>query len=309
MKSPCQTRGALALLSISLGLAAAGSAAPAAKRSLQVLTTRAAEQPTVEHFPTALAAVEQVLRTPARVLAFGEYHQTTSTAAIRSSLSRFADEILPALARSATDLVVETWVSTGACGVKEAKVNREVQTTTQRPAETENEIVTLLKRAQAAGIEPHILAMSCKDYRYVTDQRGRTDFVRMLRLTRQHLQAEVMRCLAKPPTQAGQAHRVVAIYGGALHNDLHPSASDKPYAFGPTLSAKAEGQYLEVDLFVPEYIASDRRLAGEPWFRLFLQHRGAQDALLIRRSERSFVILFPPSRPLDAGAEAAGSKP
>ncbi len=308
MRWPCQTRGAWALVSISVGLAAAGSTALAAKRSSQGLTTRVAEQPTVEHFPTALAAVEEVLRTPARVLAFGEYHQTTSTAAIRSSLSRFTDEILPALAPSVSDLVVETWVSTGACGVAEAKVDREVQTTTQRPATTENEIVTLLKRAQAAGVEPHILSMSCKDYRYVTDRRGQTDFARMLRLTRQHLQAEVMRCLAKPPTRAGQAHRIVAIYGGALHNDLHPSASDRPYAFGPTLSAEAKGQYLEVDLFVPEYIASDRRLAEESWFRLFLQHRGARDALLIRRSERSFVILFPASKPLDAESKAASPR-
>jgi hypothetical protein len=308
MRSPCHPRDALALVSVGLTLLAWG--APAATHTPQVPTIPVAEQPTVEHFPTALAALEQVLRTPARVLAFGEYHQTTSTTAIRSSLSRFIEDMLPRLARSATDLVVETWGSTGACGAREAKVDREVETTTERPAETESEIVTLLKRAKAVGMQPHILAMSCADYRYLTDKAGKTDFVKMLKLTRKRLQAEVVRWLGEPSARAGQAQRIVAIYGGALHNDLHPTAVDKPYAFGPALYAKARGQYLEVDLFVPEYIAGDQRLASEPWFRLFAQSRDAKDALLIRRSERSYVIIFPPSQPRDTqGSHAKGAPP
>jgi hypothetical protein len=294
MKSPCR-RVALALLLVAFGLTSVVLAAPAGKRVPQAVSIPAIQQPTVEHFPTAVAAFAKVLRISARIVAIGEYHQTAATTAIRSSLSRFADEILPALAQSATDLVVETWVATGACGATEAKVEREIETTTERPPETENEIVTLLKRAKAAGMAPHILAMSCKDYRYVTDKQGNTDFARMLKLTRDRLQAEVVRWLHEPSGRPDSSNRTVAIYGGALHNDLYPAAADRAYAFGRALFAKAAGEYLEIDLLVPEYIADDRRLAGEPWFRLFKENSNTKDALLIRRSERSFVILFPPS--------------
>ncbi len=296
MKLPRETRDALYWAIVSLGFTATGWAGATTERVPQVPSIPAAERPTVKHFPTALAALEEVLRTPARVLAFGEYHQTTSTTSIRSSLARFSDELLPAVAGVATDLVVETWVSTGACGAQEKKVDKAIETTTERPPETENEIVTLLKRAKASGVAPHILAMSCKDYRFVTDRKGQTDFAKMLRLTRDRLQQEVLRWLDQPSARAGLAHRTVAIYGGALHNDLYPAAEDKPYAFGPTLFAKAKGEYLEVDLFVPEYIADDKRLAQESWFPAFKANMNATDALLIRRSERSFVILVPRSK-------------
>jgi len=295
MKSLCQPYDAVALLFVALGLTPGVLAAPA-KAAPKPAPPPALEAPTVERFPTVVAAFQEVLRTPARVIAVGEYHQTNATTAVRSSLSRFADEILPVLAKSATDLLVETWVSDGDCGARETRVTRQIETTTERPPETENEIVALLRRAKGAGMQPHILSMSCKDYRHVTDRRGDTDFAKMLKLTRDRLQDEVLRCLDAPNPRSGQVDRVVAVYGGALHNDLYPAAADKPYAFGPSLYAKAGGSYVEVDLFVPEYIRDDARLVAEPWFQLFRQNADATGALLIRRSERSFVILFPPSR-------------
>lgn len=282
------------MLMVTFGVTGLVSAAPE-KRVAHAVSIPDVEQPTIEHFPTAVAAFAKVLQIPARVIAVGEYHQTVATAAIRSSLSRFADEMLPVLARSATDLVVETWVASGTCGAQASKVEHDVATTTERPPETENEIVTLLRHAKATGMEPHILTLSCKDYRRVTDRHGETDFAKMLKLTRARLQAEVLRWLNAAPVRPERDRRTVAIYGGALHNDLYPTTADRPYAFGPDLFASANGEYLEVDLLVPEYISEDRRLADAPWFRLFEQSSGARDALLIRRRERSFVIIFPPS--------------
>jgi hypothetical protein len=249
------------------------------------------ERAAITHFASAALALEHVLATPAQVVAFGEYHQTTATTKIPSSLLRFTDELLPLVAKQATDLVLETWVADGGCGQQETKVVEEVQATTERPPETENEIVTLLKRAKAAGIAPHILTMSCKDYRRVTDKNGETDFAKMLTLTRDRLQSEVSRCLAMSP--AGERGRKVVVYGGALHNDLYPAPGDRPFAFGRSLFAKAKGQYLEVDLFVPEYILGDKRMATEPWFAAFKAGIKAGDALLIRRSLRSYIIVFP----------------
>jgi hypothetical protein len=256
-------------------------------------TVPAQERPAVTHFATAAQALEQVLATPAQVVAFGEYHQTMAATRIPSSLLRFTDELLPLVARQATDLVVETWVTDGGCGKQETKVVEEAQTTTERPPETENEIVTLLKRAKAAGIAPHILTMSCKDYRQVTGKDGETDFAKMLTLTRDRLQSEVSHWLAAPRPVAGERARKVVVYGGALHNDLYPAPGDRPFAFGRSLFAKAEGQYLEVDLYVPEYILGDKRMAAEPWFAAFKAGIEAGDALLIRRSQRSYIIVFP----------------
>ncbi len=280
----------------SLGMLVAPAASSAAK-SASGVPVPAQERPAVEHFATAAQALEKVLATPARVLAFGEYHQTTETRKIRSSLSRFTEELLPVIAKRATDLVVETWVADGACGKRESKVVDDVQTTTERPPETENEIVTLLKRARAMGIAPHILTMSCKDYRRVTDKDGETDFAKMLTLTRERLQSEVGRWLSAPMPAGSKGPRVVAVYGGALHNDLYPAPEDRPFAFGRALFDKAKGQYLEVDVFVPEYIMTDERMAVEPWFATFKAGIKAGDALLIRRSERSYIIVFPLAKP------------
>lgn len=257
-------------------------------------TVPAQELPAITHFATAAQALEQVLATPAQVVAFGEYHQTMATTKIPSSLLRFTDELLPLVARQATDLVVETWVTDGGCGKQETKVVDKVQTTTERPPETENEIVTLLKRAKAAGIAPHILTMSCKDYRRVTDKDGETVFAKMLTLTRDRLQSEVSHWVAAPGPVSRE--RKVVVYGGALHNDLYPAPGDRPFAFGRSLFAKAKGQYLEVDLFVPEYILGDKRMAAEPWFAAFKAGIQAGDALLIRRSPRSYIIVFPLQR-------------
>jgi len=266
----------------------------AAARATQVGPRPTLEQPpTVEHFATTAEALKQVLAIPARVVAFGEYHQTTQTAEIRSSLARFTAELLPQVAKLSTDLVVETWVADGRCGKQEDKVVAEVQTTTERPPETESEIVTLLKRAQAAGVAPHILKMSCKDYASVTTKDGDTDFIKMLTLTRQRLQGEVSRYLSASLPADGKGARIVAVYGGALHNDLYPAPSHRFFTFGPTLFAKTKGQYLEVDLFVPEYILTDKRMATEPWFASFKVGVKAGDAMLIRRSERSYIIVFP----------------
>jgi hypothetical protein len=133
--------------SLLLAIATSSSALAEPRAANPVLRTGipAQQRATVEHFATAAQALERVLATPARVVAFGEYHQTRETTKIRSSLARFTTELLPQVAKLASDLVVETWVADGRCGKHEEKVVKEVQTTTERPPETESEIVTLIK--------------------------------------------------------------------------------------------------------------------------------------------------------------------
>ena len=283
-------------ISIVFGIVCVSVVSLAAKKAARPRVPQQ-EASSVQHFATAAEALERVLSTPAKVVAFGEYHQTTATTTIPSSLARFTIELLPSVAKRATDLVVETWVADGHCGKEETKVVAEVETTTERPPETENEIVTLLKRAKATGIAPHILTMSCKDYRRVTDRHGKTDFAKMLTLTRDRLQSEVGSWLQVAQSASSARAPMVAVYGGALHNDLYPTPADRPYAFGRALFAKVGGQFLEVDLFVPEYILGDKRMAALPWFDLVKTGVQAGDALLVRRSERSYIIVFPLTQP------------
>ena len=301
-----KARFGLAFL-LAVGMTCA-TAASFAARPAPAPAVPAQEPPAVTHFASAAQALLQVLATPAQVVAFGEYHQTTATTKIPSSLLRFTDELLPLVARQATDLVVETWVADGGCGKQETKVVDEVQTTTERPPETENEIVTLLKRAQAAGIAPHILTMSCKDYRRVTGKDGETDFAKMLTLTRDRLQSEVSRWLAAPRPAVSERARKVVVYGGALHNDLYPAPGDRPFAFGRSLFAKAEGQYLEVDLYVPEYVEHDKEISHEPWFDKWRKAAAAHPGqpALVARGPTSYIVIFPMTMSSGAAATAPG---
>jgi hypothetical protein len=245
---------------------------------------------TVAHFATAKDALQSILPADARVLAFGEYHQTNATAKAASPLARFSRELWPFISSRVTDLVVETWLSTGHCGSREEKVVDEVQTTTDRPPQTENEIVTLLKAAKAAGVAPHVLTLSCKDYAWVTGAGATTDFGKMLSLTRKRLQAEISRCLDARPSHSRSP--VVAVYGGALHNDLNPAAGTRAWVFGPAISAKTDRKYVEIDLLVPELVTQESSLAREPWFDLVRSNLAAGDTLLVKRGERSYLLVF-----------------
>ena len=87
-------------------------------------------------------------------------------------MARFTDEILPAVAPHASHLIVETWITRGTCGETEKHVTEEVARTTERPAETENEIVRLLRRAKELGVAPHVLDVGCDEYQVLAGGRA-----------------------------------------------------------------------------------------------------------------------------------------
>src|SRR4051794_19615123 len=103
-------RRALALLATVTALVVAAPPAGAAK-------------PTITSFDSPLSAVQSLLAQKPRVVGFGEYHEiegaTAGGAKIRSSIKRFTEELLDGLAPSASDLILETWVTEGRCGKKE----------------------------------------------------------------------------------------------------------------------------------------------------------------------------------------------
>jgi hypothetical protein len=247
--------------------------------------------PAVRTFDRPDEALAQLIALGPRVIGFGEYHQTNATKSVRSSLARFTDELLPLVAPRASDLVVETWI-TGDCGAKEEKVVKQVERTTDRPPETESELVKLLRLAKERGVQPHILTVSCQDYKALLDEHGKVDFERLLKLVNQLLERQVLELAPRAP-----AGKLVCVYGGALHNDLQPEPSLAPFTYGADVARATDGRYLEVDTFVPELIERDREMRKQPWFGEW--KRAARSArgktVLIRRATASYILVYPRS--------------
>jgi hypothetical protein len=250
-------------------------------------TAVAAPGATATSYSNVAEALRAVLTSEPRVVAVGELHQTKATARVPSALARFTREMLAPLREAgATDLVVETWITTGTCGEAEEKAVAQVDKTTERPARTENEVLTLLKQAKQAGFLPRILQVACQDYQAMMGG-SELDFDRLLRLTRDQLEAQIRVALARP------GGRMVVSYGGALHNDLRPTSELVPYVFGPAVSRAVGGRYVELDLYVPEYVDKNAALRKEAWWDAYRRAYRRGQVTLVRRGGSSFALVFP----------------
>ncbi|HVX95673.1 MAG TPA: hypothetical protein VHK47_12245 [Polyangia bacterium] len=269
---------------------AAGAAACLLARPAPAPPASIALKPSV--VPSAAAAVSTWLGGASGVVAFGEVHQDTSTTGTRPALARFTDEILPALAPRASHLIVETWITTGACGQAETQVTEDIARTTERPKETESEIVRLLRRAKELRVAPHVLAMDCASYEAMQSQGG-VDYDRVLALTKDHLETAIRQALAlpRPPERP-----LVLVYGGALHNDLSPARALAAYSFGPAVFAATRGDYREVDLYVPELVERTPALRKEAWYRAWRAFAHPADVVVLPRSARSLIVVYPRGR-------------
>lgn len=227
------------------------------------------------------------------LVAFGEYHQTKGKTQIKSALKRFAEELWPTVQPGSSDLILETFVTEGNCGKEEKKVVKDVEKTTKRPETTENELVTLIKQAKAQGIQPHILQVSCKDYQSVLDEKAQVDYVKMLKLIGDLLQKRMTEVRLR--RQKAGIDKMVMVYGGALHNDLYPQKELADFAFGQSLTEAFPGEYLEVDLYVPEFIETDKTVRAQPWFPLYKKAQKPGQPVVVRRGPGSFILLFAPS--------------
>jgi len=250
--------------------------------------------------PDERAALREVLRSSPLVLGVGELHQKTGSAKVPSAIARFAGPLLQGLAPSTSDLIVETWVTEGRCGREEREVARQVEVTTERPAATENEVIGLLRRAKTMGVQPHILTVSCEEYQRLLGDGKEVDYEKLLTLVTRQLEREAGRAWRRRrppgPDPGPSARRLIVLYGGALHNDRFPPAEElRPFSYAGALDKLSGARFVEVDLYVPEYLAGDAELARQPWFPIFRRHASAKRLLLIERGERSFILVFPKS--------------
>lgn len=245
-------------------------------------------------YPNVAEALAPIVARKPRILGVGELHATTDGPTIESTIARFTRSFLPVLAPNTSDLVLETWRLDGRCGATEEVVASTVQADTKRPEATKSELVLLAEAALAADVRPHDLALTCAEYGTLTGADGEIQYDTLLRLLTGKLQAFAVLGLDTPDA-------ALVLYGGAVHNDLRPSAEMAAWSYGPAVAAKGGASYVELDLYVPELI-SDTLL--EPEWAPLLAVTGPDRVVVYERPEgdtgaRSFVMLLettPPPR-------------
>ncbi len=251
-------------------------------------------------FADTRTAIEAILAevTPPSVYAVGEYHPTRA-GADRSPMSRFTDDILALLEPRAGTLVVESWVDH--CGA--ASMQPQLQQQLGRPASTGLEINRLvfesmnLRKMKARG-----LAMSCLEHEAMRDQTGAIDFLRLLTLITDKLHDTARDALASAPA----SRPAVVVYGGALHNDLYPRWPLDSLSYAQPLARELGGKVLELDLVVPEVVATMPMIRAEPWFPL-LGRASPGRTIVWQRGRNSYVVILPAAS--DAVAQIALPRP
>ncbi|MEO8906004.1 MAG: hypothetical protein ABI627_31160 [Polyangiaceae bacterium] len=256
------------------------AAAPAAPRPCGALECLA--------FPTPEAAFAYVLQRKPRVLALGEAHAQEGTPGIRSSTRRFAEQLLPLLAGKSKHIVIELLVANCKQATVAAVKKEQAPVTEHQAKGNQNEFLTLGKYAQHLGIEPQALTPNCAEYEAVL-AAGEDSVSRLLGLVAEQT-TKAVELLLKQPDAAGN---VILTYGGALHNDLHPRAGQEAWSFGPKLAEDSQGEYVELDLIVPEFVKDTEAWRNLPWFPAFDREHLSDEALLYQPTPGSFALIFP----------------
>lgn len=228
------------------------------------------------------AAIELILaeNPPPRVYAIGEYHATRPQET-SSSLARFTREIIGTLEPRARHLVIEAWADSGCAG----DVSRDIAAGTARPKATQMEILRLVRRTRQT-LQPHFLSMTCIEQDSLRDAHRNINYLLLLELVTDKLHGTIRGVLDDDPSHA------VIVYGGALHNDLYPRWPLEELSYAQPLARELGGGVLEIDLVVPEVVATMSMVRDEPWFPL-LGRSSPERAIVWQRGPGSYVVILP----------------
>jgi len=180
------------------------------------------------------------------------------------------------------------WADT--CGKTEQAVSQDVTAVTRRPPVVENHVLSLLQSARSRGLTPHVLTMACDDYESVLQETGEVDYEKMLGLIKRKLAETASRVWDH--RHKARDERTILLYGGSLHNDLYPYEGLEGFSYATDVAGRAGDGYVEVDLYVPEYIEGNELLTGEPWYPAFERHAGPDRVVLIERGPRSYILIL-----------------
>ena len=241
-------------------------------------------------YDTPEAAFAAVLREAPLVLAVGEAHAQKDTT-VASSTRRFTELFLPLLKGRASDLLVELMLPPAGCKKQEDAVRTEQKQVTQQQAATnQNEYVTLGDTARKLGVIPDALRPSCSDLDLIASA-GDESIFEMLAAVERLTAAQTKALLAKSASRSDA--RMVVTYGGAMHNDVAPREGRARFSYASDLTAATSGRYVELDLFVPEFVSDTETWRSFEWYAHYdRQTMGAKTALFRPRSG-SYVLLFP----------------
>lgn len=256
-------------------------------------------------FDSGGAALASLMAEGPLALGIGEAHALAGSEALPSTARRFANELLPSLAGRVSHLVVELLNPDPRCEAATREVRREQQAVTAaQSAQNQDDYVELGRRARALGVEPFVLSPSCDEFRAIA-QAGAASIDLMLQ-TIARVTSRMLRVALVKNQEAGRAGLVIG-YGGALHNDIDPSAAKAAWSYGPELSAFTQGRYVELDLIVREFIKDSEVWRALPWYEHFDAARFVDQWLLMRTGARRYVLFFP--RSVQATPQPSPSSP
>lgn len=247
---------------------------------------------TCEVFASPEAAFEQVLaRDKPLILALGESHAQKNDPPAQSTTARFTELLLPKLQGKASSLVLELWVTDGACGKqKEKQVAEKQKEVTKGQAETnQNEFVTLGQKSKSLDIVPFILKPTCEQYEKVRAAGDSWIFEMLSVITlnmREKGRALFQETAKKKPGQ------MVILYGGAMHNDRAPKEGREGWSYAKDLDELAQGRYVELDMIVPEFIKDNDSWRALPWFSAYDRDKLGGSTVLITMGPRSYALVF-----------------
>jgi hypothetical protein len=246
-------------------------------------------------FDSGAAALAFVLPEGPAALGVGESHALSGSEHVASAARRFSDELLPTLQGRASHLVVELLNPDPRCETA-TRETRRVQEPVTAPQSKNNqdEYVELGRHARALGIEPFVLSPTCDEYRAIAAAGdGAIDAMlsTIARVTSRMLRA----ALAK--NHAAGRPAIVVGYGGALHNDIEPSAAKAAWSYGPDLALFTGGRYIELDLIVREFIKDTDAWRALPWYAHFNPHEHPGRWLVMRTGPQRYTLFFPSGSP------------
>jgi hypothetical protein len=247
-----------------------------------------------ELFDSPEAAFARVLEDKPAVLAVGETHAPAGAPSVPSTTKRFTEIFLPKLEGTASDLVLELWVANSKCNTAQQKqqikqvASQQKEVTQNQAQSNQTEFLALYTTARAKKMRAHLLVPDCDEYAKILDA-GVGDVDAMLSMIARLTGKKIEELLA------GQ-HGLVVAYGGAMHNDLSPRKGREAWSFGPRVSDATKGQYVELDLIVPEFVGDTDAWKSQAWYPHW--KRGAQGAKTLLYTVRpgSYTMVFPETK-------------
>lgn len=247
-------------------------------------------------FDSPRDAMEVALAGDARLVAIGEAHAPRGATA-PSAARRFTEDLLPLLQGRASDLLVEAMMPPKGCNDAAAEVRqKQAPATSQQAPTNQNEYLVMGEKARALGVVPDMLRPSCADLDGVKDA-GDGAIEASLEMIARLSTAQAGKLLDRDAKSEADRGKAVVVYGGMLHNDLDPPPERAKWSYAPALDAKTGGKLVAVDLVVPEYIVDDATWRGFGWFSHYDRARLGGKTTLFKVGEKSYVLVFPETRP------------